>query len=111
MKIQENNYDRDADPGLLVTCKCFPLVDEIEKHVIVNKEPFLRLIRKDIECEQLEYFLTLDIQIPVYKKFDLYFHLGDAQKIDFKINRKQKFKKLTLDDKIYKDVILTLVVF
>ena len=107
MKILENNYDRDADLGLLDTCKCFPLIKEIEEHVIKNKEPFFRLKRKDIECEQLEYFLTLDIQVPVIEDIDLYFHLGNAEKIDFKIERKHI--KKTLEDKIYKEIWLTLV--
>jgi hypothetical protein len=93
--------------GLLDTCDCRALIQEIETHVIINKEPFLRLKRKDIDCFELEHFLRLDINVPTNKKFDLYFHLGDAHTIDFKIERKHI--KQTLEDKIYKDIRLTLV--
>lgn len=96
-------------PGLLDTCKCFSLIQEIEQHVIINKEPFFHLHEDEITCGELSYFLEISPDIPMNKKLDLYFHLGDAKSIDFKIDRKRKHKKLTLDDKIHKDVVLTLV--
>ena len=47
--------------------------------------------------------------MPLNKKFDLFFHLGDAKNIDFKIDRKRKHKKITIEEDMHKGVKLTLV--
>ena len=111
MKIPKPNYEAIGSRSLLYTCECNSLIQKIEEHVIVNKEPFLHIARQNLNCNDLLHYLSMDGSVSATKSPEFYFHLGDAKNIDFKIDRKRKHKKLTVDEYLYKDVVLTLVYF
>lgn len=111
MKTIEPAYKPIKERSLLEAVQCDSLIQEIEERLIINKEPFLYKTEESINSYEFSHFLIIWPDIPCGKKFDLYFHLGDAKDIDFKIDRKRKHKKLTLEDDMYKGVKLTLVYF
>ena len=111
MIVQERDFKALGWSSLLETCQCDSLIQEIEDHLIINGEPFLHKTMENVNCGELLHFFSLDVNSSADDKTEIYFHLGDARNIDFKIGRKRKHKKQTLDEYIYKDVKLTLVYF
>ena len=109
MKTPSQDYKPLKDRSFLEILQCDSLIQEIEDRIIINKEPYLHKTEDNVNCNELLYSFTLEPCIPSFKKFDLYFHLGDAKNIDFKISRKRVHKKLTLEDRMHKGVRLTLV--
>ena len=87
---------------------CPSLVNDIEKHLIINKEPFLYYqTDKSINCEDFNGLVVMLPETSMDENFELYFHLDEPENIDFKI--KKKHKKQTLEDDINKRVKLTLM--
>ena len=111
MKSQERDLKALGWNSLLEDCKCDSLIQEIEEHLIINNEPFLHKTMENVNCNHLLHFFSMDHNSSANDKTEIYLHLGDAKNIDFKIGRKRKHKKQTLDEYIYKDVMLTLVYF
>lgn len=110
MKTEKTKHENATeDRSVLGVIKCPFLQNDIEKHLIINKEPFLYHTNETIKCQ--EFLLLMDMlpETPIGKTFEYYFHLGDPKKIDFKIDRRRIHEKLTLEDDIYKGVKLTLV--
>lgn len=107
MKIPEPDYEALKNRSLLEVLRYDLLIQGIEEHIIRNKEPFLYKTEEEVDCGEILFLEP----VPLGKKFDLYFHLGDAKNIDFKIDRKRKHKKITIEEDMHKGVKLTLVYY
>lgn len=109
MKTTENKYGNPIGKRwVLEVLNCPSLVNDIEKHLIINKEPFLYYqTEESINCEDFNGFVLMLPETSMDENFELYFHLDEPENIDFKIGKKHT--KHTLEDDIYKGVKLTLV--
>ena len=105
MKTTKTDYGALKNRSLLEVLRYDSLIQEIEEHIITKKELFLYKTEEDVDCGEILFLEP----VPLNKKFDLFFHLGDAKNIDFKIDRKRKHKKITIEEDMHKGVKLTLV--
>lgn len=101
----EENARKLSKQSFLETLQYHSLIDELEKHLIANKEPYLLKTGEELkEYPEILSYLSLDGSMPKNDKDRCYFHLEGAE-----IEPDSKNRKYTAEDNMHKNIQLTLV--
>ena len=105
-QIEENESIRKLNQrSFLETLLYHSLIDELEEHLITNKEPYLLKTPKELkEYPEILSYLSLDGSMPKSDKDRCYFHLEGVE-----IEPNSKNRKYTAEDYMHKNIQLTLV--
>ena len=91
--------------SLLETLKYHSLIDELEEHLITNKEPYLLKTADELkEYPEILSYLSLDGSTPKSDKDRCYFHLEGVE-----IEPNSKNRKYTAEDNMHGNIRLTVV--
>ena len=101
----EENARKLSRRSLLETLLYHSLIDELEEHLIINKEPYLLKTGEELEeYPELLSYLSLDGSMPKSDKDRCYFHLEGVE-----VEPNSKNRKYTAEDNMHKNIQLTLV--
>ena len=105
-QIEENESIRKlTQRSFLETLLYHSLIDELEEHLITNKEPYLLKTGDELkEYPEILCYLSLDGSMPKNDKDRCYFHLEGVE-----IEPNSKNRKYTAEDNMHKNIQLTLV--
>lgn len=100
----EESVQKLRERSLLEILLYHSLIDELEEHLITNKEPYLlKTIEELKEYPELLYFLSLEALLPDGCEVRCYFHLNNVE-----VEPNSKHRKLTVEDYMHKNIQLTL---
>ena len=105
-QIEENESIRKLrQRSFLETLLYHSLIDELEEHLITNKEPYLLKTADELkEYPEILGYLSLDGSTPKSDKDKCYFHLEGVE-----IDPNSKNRKYTAEDNMHKNIQLTIV--
>lgn len=106
LQIEENESIRKLrQRSFLETLLYHSLIDELEEHLITNKEPYLLKTADELkEYPEILGYLSLDGSTPKSDKDRCYFHLEGVE-----IEPNSKNRKYTAEDNMHKNIQLTIV--
>ena len=108
LQIEENESIRKLrQRSFLETLLYHSLIDELEEHLITNKEPYLLKTADELkEYPEILGYLSLDGSAPKSDKDRCYFHLEGVV-----VEPNSKNRKYTAEDIIHKNIQLTIFYF
>lgn len=102
---QEESTPKLKKRSLLQVFNYHSLIDELEEHLITNKEPYLLKTAEELkEYPEILHYLSLDGSTPKNDKDRCYFHLKGVEVEPNSINR-----KYTAEDDMHKNIQLTIM--
>ena len=104
-ELEEESNRKLRKRSLLETLLYHALIDELEEHLIANKEPYLlKTVEEMNEYPEILCYLSLDGSMPKNEKDRCYFHLEGME-----VEPNSKNRKYTAEDNMHKNIQLTLV--
>ena len=105
-QMEENDSIRKLrQRSFLETLLYHSLIEELEEHLITNKESYLLKTAVELkEYPEILSYLSLDGSMPKSDKDRCYFHLEGVE-----IEPNSKNRKYTAEDNMHKNIQLTLV--
>lgn len=104
-ELEEENIRKLRQRSLLEVLLYHSLIDELEEHLITNKEPYLlKTVDELKEYPEILDYLSLDGSVPKNDNDRCYFHLEGVE-----VEPNSKNRKYTAEDNMHKNIQLTLV--